>query len=495
MQIGAIQKTDNTNFKGSLDSAITATLRTFDKNPMVNAVGIDLVAMVGPRTFIDAKKRNKYAGAETFIREFMSTLTTCLVANYIARGISHIANKTYQPQTQINPKSWFSNDSLEFLQEAHKNTISTEDYVKNVINTLPDDFNYSELIEEKDWKKFKWQNKNYEGIEKRITNKETLADELTKIINDKNLTKSDRKNLSFILDLRTTNIIGKDSVNIEIRGKKLQSSVANLLRDTIDMGRDIFTKSEKEQKALIEKIIKVNKVKNLGAVALTSALGLMSQRINRKITEKRTGTKGFVGDVNYTQNVGCKKSTKDNSALFWAEKVGASLGIIALALGVMKVKSPKDFVKKLELTGPVTSGNAIKTVYASTLTGRFLASDNKDELRESATRDYFGFLNWLVLGGFAAKGTANLFDKQRKDLFFETKAGKGLKHWLNDVQLKSHNEIAVRGAAFAKKNMKKLNLAHVAGLAYSTVALGICLPLLNIWLTNRKNMKSGSDLC
>ena len=158
----------------------------------------------------------------------------------------------------------------------------------------------------------------------------------------------------------------------------------------------------------------------------------------------------------------------------------------------MKVKSPKDFVKKLELTGPVTSGNAIKTVYASTLTGRFLASDNKDELRESATRDYFGFLNWLILGGFAAKGTANLLDKQRKDLFRETKAGKGLKHWLNDVQLKSHNEIAVRGAAFAKKNMRKLNLAHVAGLAYSTVALGICLPLINIWVTNKKNSKCNS---
>ena len=76
MQINAIQETDNINFKGPLDSVITTTLRTFDKNPMVNAVGIDLVAMVGPRTFIDAKKRNKYAGAETFIREFMSTLTT-----------------------------------------------------------------------------------------------------------------------------------------------------------------------------------------------------------------------------------------------------------------------------------------------------------------------------------------------------------------------------------------------------------------------------------
>ena len=54
------------NFKGPLDGIVTNTLRTLDTNPMANAVGIDLFAMVGPRTYIDTKERNKYAGAETF---------------------------------------------------------------------------------------------------------------------------------------------------------------------------------------------------------------------------------------------------------------------------------------------------------------------------------------------------------------------------------------------------------------------------------------------
>ncbi|MBR1776589.1 hypothetical protein IJ750_05910 [bacterium] len=485
MQVNNIQTIKN-NFKGPLDSPITSALRTFDKNPMVNAVGIDLVAMVGPRTFVDAKKRNKYAAAETFTREFMSTLTTCLVANYIARGIAHTANKTINPKHQINPKSWFSNDSLEFLQEANKNAKNINEYVKNVVNTLPNDFQYKELIEEKDWKNFKWQNEKYKDIEKRIVDKDTLIKELTNIIEDKSLTKSDRKKLSFILDLRTTNLIGKDSVNLKLNDKKLSASTVNLMRDIIDMGRDIFSKSPEEQKILIEKIIKTNKIKNLGAVAITSVLGLISQRINRKITEKRTGTKGFVGDVDYNKQVEKKSSNKDNSTSFLLKRIGASLGIVIMALGVMKVKSPKDFIKKLELTGPVTSGNAIKTVYASTLVGRFMASDNSTELRESVTRDYLGFLNWLVLGGFAAKGAANLMDLKRKNLFHETKKGKGIKHWLYDVSLKSHNEIAVEGKNFAKKNMWKLNLAHAAGLAYSTIALGILLPMLNIWVTKRK---------
>lgn len=95
-------------------------------------------------------------------------------------------------------------------------------------------------------------------------------------------------------------------------------------------------------------------------------------------------------------------------------------------------------------------------------------------------------MNWLVLGGFAAKGVANLLDKKQENLFNINKKGKGIKHWLNDISLKTHAEIAAKGKDFARKNIWKLNVAHVAGLAYSTVALGIILPLINIKLANRK---------
>ena len=115
----------------------------------------------------------------------------------------------------------------------------------------------------------------------------------------------------------------------------------------------------------------------------------------------------------------------------------ASLGMAAMAIGVMRIKSLKDFVKKLEFNGPVNSGNVIKTVYASTLIGRFLASQNQDELRETVTRDYLGFLSWLVLGGFFAKGIAQTFDPKMEKLFNITGSSKGIKHWLKDVSLKA----------------------------------------------------------
>ena len=292
------------------------------------------------------------------------------------------------------------------------------------------------------------------------------------------------------------NALGAGNVSTEYKEKTLSTTIGNLLRDTVDFGHDILTNKNVEKGSAINKILKINKIKSVGALVIASTLGLTNQYINRKITEKRTGKKGFVGDNNFAQQVADNSTPKTTTEQpkkdkkFIAEKLIASLGMIAMAGAVMKVKSPRDFVKKLEFTGPVTSGNAIKTVYASTLIGRFLASDNKDELRESTTRDYLGFLNWLVLGGFASKGVANLLDRKKESLFNVSKEGKGIKHWLNDISLKSHKEIASKGSEFAKKNMWKLNLAHISGLAYSTLALGVLLPKLNIFITNMKNKNS-----
>lgn len=153
---------------------------------------------------------------------------------------------------------------------------------------------------------------------------------------------------------------------------------------------------------------------------------------------------------------------------------------------VMNIKNTKDFFKKLEFTGPTTSGNAIKTVYGALILGRFFASKDNTELRETVVRDYLGFLNWLVLGGFVAKGVGNLLDKDRKALFNTSKEGKGVKHWLNDVSLKTHSEIVAQGGKDIKKNLRKLNVAHISGLAYSALMLGILLPKLNISMTKHK---------
>ena len=127
-----ILNNNNITFRGPLDGAVTNILRTCDMNEMVNAVGLDVGAMVVPRAYYDTKARNEYAGAETFFREISGTFINCLSAGILAKFIAKIAAK--DSKVQINPNSWYSNNSLETLKEAwHGND---EGYVKNVFENL-----------------------------------------------------------------------------------------------------------------------------------------------------------------------------------------------------------------------------------------------------------------------------------------------------------------------------------------------------------------------
>lgn len=499
-------------FTGPLDGLITQSLITIDTNPMVNAALVDVFAMVIPRTYVDTKKRNKYAGAETFFRELTGTIIVCLSSGVIAKGISHLYNKFVSPKTKVNPNSWVTNDGLNLLKHSwDRSENNTEKYVSNIFSNLSGtdgrenstwkgiNWENTQWLDDEHWNYIKWENQKFNNIQKRLRNKDNIIHTFSEIIENKSIAKNDAKNIIKIIEHRINNALKvSNSISVNFEGKSLNSSLTNLLRDTYDLGKNVFTDKHVNIEAAINKLTKINKVKTLGALAAASTLGLTNQYINRKITKKRTGSDAFVGEVDYNKMVNKKskinnaKQTKEKNLVFW--KLLASAGILGLSAFVMKIKNPSDFIKKLEFTGPITSGNAIKTVYTATLVGRFLAAKNKTELRESTTRDYLGFLNWLVLGGFAAKGVANLLDKGQNNLFNIHKTGKGLKHWLNDISLKSHAEVAAKGEIFAQKNIWKLNLAHASGLAYSTIALGLLLPLLNIAITKHEHKKHIRDV-
>jgi len=484
----------NPNFKCG---ALTAVLGALDTNPMANAVVLDLGTMVAPRTYFDTKERNKYAGAETFLREISGTFINCLSAGLLGVMLAKTAANFVEPGVKINTNSWFSDDSIKVLKSAWDNSgNNTKKYVENVFeNITARDGNKKVKFSDIDWGKTQWQNvkgvnfdnPKYKTTAQKLTSREGFIQTFSEIINDRAITNHDKKELLNLIEKRLTNALKANrELNVNIGGHSLDATLGNIIRDTYDMGKDVFTNKNVDINAVLGKIKKVNNIKIFGALSLASLLGISAQRINRKITEKRTGKKGFVGEVDYLES---KTSQKDNSAKLWIKKIAASIGMAAMVLGVMKVKNPADFVKKLQFTGPVSTGNAIKTVYASTIIGRFLAADSGNELRESVVRDYFGFLNWLVLGGFAAKGVANILDPKKENLFNINKEGKGIKHWLNDLTLKTHDEIYAQGKTFAKKNIWKLNLAHIGGLAYTTLMLGMLLPKINIKMTKNAHDK------
>lgn len=481
------------NFRGPIDAPLTQGLAALSTNPMLNASLVDVFAMGLPRTIVEYKERNKYAGFEMAFREFTGTFIACFSAGLFGQMINKTMSKRIQPEIKVNKNSWASNNTIDVLNQINK---SGKNYSKNLFNSLSGlnkneeqawnkiNWDKIEWYDKEAWNNLKWDNKELEGVHNKIKSEKSIIETFDKLISDEKLSKNDSKNLQNILTERVINAVGTESnITLKSGDKSITSTVQNILRDSIDMGKNVFSANESEK--TIVKLKKLNKVKTLGALTLSIVLALTNQAINRYITQKRTGSKEFVGNMDYENHIGNNSQTDKKKNLNF-NKVLASAGFVAMLAKVMNIKNTKDFFKKLEFTGPTTSGNAIKTVYGALILGRFFASKDNTELRETVVRDYLGFLNWLVLGGFVAKGVGNLLDKDRKDLFNTSKEGKGVKHWLNDVSLKTHSEIAAQGGKDIKKNLRKLNVAHISGLAYSALMLGILLPKLNISMTKHK---------
>lgn len=481
------------NFRGPIDAPLTQGLAALSTNPMLNASLVDVFAMGLPRTIVEYKERNKYAGFEMAFREFTGTFIACFSAGLFGQMINKTMSKRIQPEVKVNENSWASNNTIDVLNQINK---SGKNYSKNLFNSLSGlnkneeqawnkiNWDKIEWYDKEAWNNLKWDNKDFEGVHNKIKSEKSIIETFDKLISDEKLSKNDSKNLQNILTERVINAVGAESnITLKSGDKSITSTMQNILRDSIDMGKNVFSANESEK--TIVKLKKLNKVKTLGALTLSIVLALTNQAINRYITQKRTGSKEFVGNMDYESHIGNNSQTDKKKNLNF-NKVLASAGFVAMLAKVMNIKNTKDFFKKLEFTGPTTSGNAIKTVYGALILGRFFASKDNTELRETVVRDYLGFLNWLVLGGFVAKGVGNLLDKGRKDLFNTSKEGKGVKHWLNDVSLKTHSEIAAQGGKDIKKNLRKLNVAHISGLAYSALMLGILLPKLNISMTKHK---------
>ena len=486
-------------FKSLLDEPVTQGLALLNTNPMLNASLVDVFAMGLPRTIVEYKERNKYAGAEMAFREFTGTFIACFSAGLFGQMINKTISKRINPEIKVNENSWASNNAIDVLNAINK-TDKTKSYADKIFNFLSGlkgakeqkwteiDWGNINWYDREVWNNYKWDDKNLAGIHNRIKSDESIRETFEKLISDKSLTKKDSKNLQNILTERMINVLGAESnITLKSGDKTLSSTVQNILRDSIDMGKNVFTQKEGEKS--IAKLKNLNKIKTLGALTLSVILALTNQAVNRYITQKRTGSKEFVGNMNYENDLSNKKQVDKKKNLTF-NKILASVGFIAMLAKVMNIKNAKDFFKKLEFTGPTTSGNAIKTVYGALILGRFFASKDNTELRETVVRDYLGFLNWLVLGGFVAKGIGNLLDKNRTKLFNTAKKGKGVKHWLYDVSLKTHSEIMAQGGKEVKQNIRKLNIAHISGLAYSALMLGILLPKLNIFMTKHNQTKA-----
>ncbi|MDD3593193.1 MAG: hypothetical protein PHX18_01035 [Candidatus Gastranaerophilales bacterium] len=490
------------NFRGVLDTTLTKGLAILDTKPMINASVIDVFAMDIPRPIVEYRERNKYAAAEMAFREFTGTFIACFSAGLFGQLINKAASKFVQPKVKVNNNSWASNNILDVLNNVWNTSNKTaKGYVENLLSSLSGfskdkNINWNEINWDKirwydkdAWQKFKWGNKEFENIHTSLKSHQSISEGLTRLITDKTVSGNDSKNLLEIITHRIINAtLSENNITVKNGGKSVTSTIHNVLRDTIDAGQNIFNSSDTE--TILKKLKALNSIKTFGAISLSIGLALTNQALNRYITKKRTGTAAFVGNMDYLSDLNTQNKREDKKKNLNLYKLLAGSGFILMLVKVMNINSLKDLVKRLELTGPATSGHAIKVVFGALVLGRILASKDKTELRETVFRDYMGFLNWLVLGGFVAKGVAQILDPKKENLFNISKPGKGISHWLKNISLKTHAEITAQGGKLVKENIRKLNIAHISGLAYSLLMLGIILPKLNIAMTKKNQTKT-----
>lgn len=461
------------NFKASM-GGLSSALYTLSNNDMLNASFIDVFAMDTPRTIVETKNRGKQAGIEMGFREYTGTFIAEFSAALFAVIASKFISKKIKPDIKVNSGSWITNNGLDVFSEIYKKSDKTiNGYVEKVLNSMSGVVGYEK--------------KSFSELDKEKT--KPVVKKLTNLIaNDKLDKKESKKALTEVQD-EIINLLGADNI-ITIRSGKsgVQSNLTHALRDIVDSGKNIFfTRTKQSSEEVISKLKSMNNLRIGIAIPLSMTLAMTNQYLNRYLTKRRTGIDNFVGENDYAKNVAFKNEKKKEKGL-WLKKL-LSAGIFVFMLSkVMGIKKPADFIKKLEFDGPATSGNAIKTIYGTLILGRIFASKDSTELRETNVRDYLGFLNWLVFGGFVAKGVGQMLDPKKKKLFNVTQKGQGIKHWLKNVSLKSQKEILAQGGN-VKSNLRKLNIAQMSGIAYSAIMLGVLLPKLNIWMTKNGDKK------
>lgn len=537
MKVQKIQQQQNNNlqqntpaqFKGAGDSF----LRYLATNQAVGANGVDLCFMVIPRTGSDMIRRGPLAGFETLRREIMGTINDSLIGVYgMAAGVLAASlmgfNKKYG--TKVNG-IYAAPETLNILAENKagqlKNGKTQADYLKETLRNLKaynptsanaDKDGFVKLSESTVDKAAEFLDKALN--ETKATDKKSKFETWTKV-----KTANSRQLISNII---TSDTGAQSQYVLESADKKISSrtNLETLLNDIFKVSDNFNKEKVKEafeeqikagkgiqDNAYLKSLNKFLKTKALGGFLIGSAVGLSVQPINMYISKLKTGSDGFVG---------VEGRSKDKSAGFFGLKCLSAAAFFGMVLGTLGT-GLKGFMGKMAFKGFWPTISQLKGVYGITIISRIMSARDKDELRESLTKDTLGFLSWLVLGDFVNKITANGLNKEvlnfrqadknsnkakrifnaslktRDEILIETLAkhgvsttkeeggklvAKSFKEMMGDL-----NKLPEQLRKTTKKKLGVLNKAQLAGYLFSGLVLGLGIPNLNIYITNRLDAK------
>lgn len=500
-------KKERPQFTGFTDYA-TLGLRFLDTNQAWGANAVDLGSMVIPRTAVDMANRGPAAGMETGRREASGTINHSLVGVYGTIAGLLLATSLNSKYGIKAHKLFIDDDTLELLGKAWDKQVKAGN--ANPLDAyLKDVFKNAETRVGEEWKSIPEDKIN--DIVKRYSEAIKAQDAPTTISKD---LKAYAKSV----------IMGSTGSENSFRLAKNQetNSISNILDNIYNASRTFVNKkvsdtfkasSDINSNAFIKALKHMNLRRSMLGIGIASAVGMSIQPLNIYITKKKTGSDGFVG---------VEGREKDNSKAFKVMKAAAAAifgtGIIA-TIGTKG--GLKGLAKKIQFKGLIPTLDQFKFIYGVTIMSRFAVARDKDELRESIVKDTLGFFNWLILGNFVAKMTANAMDQNLLN-YSEKEHGKGFFNKILKAPMVTRDEVLHRGLKAAgidtiengkaltfkqmlsklndskvssairketKGKMRALSIAQVAGYLYSGLVLGVGIPKLNIYMTNKSEAK------
>lgn len=510
MNIQPINPQTKQNISPNFTSAFevgSAALRFLDTNQAWGANAVDLCSMVIPRTTVDFINRGPAAGTETARRESMGTFNHSMVGVYgtsAGLALASLFNKKYGIRAD---KIFANNRTVDIManywNEARKVSDNPEVYVKAFTDKIADNIKFfnTNAAGEDGYIKM--------SHEAKVEFSRALSDKLLNS-NSKTIEKDFQKYLHTLMvsdtGAETKVLLAGKNFSADNSLKTLISNVYNVSKTFLEKGVDEMFKNGGAENPFIKGLKVLNIKRSVAGLGIAAAVGMSTQPINMYLTKRKTGSDGFVG---------VEGRKKDDSINF---KLLKGIGFLAFATGAISTitTKPQKLLSKIQFQGMTPTVNQLKLVYGLTIASRLLAARDKDELRESAVKDSLGFLNLLVLGTLVTKGVARGFDKSLINV--TKKNSKNFFKWIVNSSLKTRDEVLCSalkiqgrdtvkdGKAIpfkelikladkdTKAKLRVLNLSQAIGYLYSGLVLGIGVPKLNIYMTNKSEAKRKAKL-
>jgi len=527
------QNNNSPQFKGAEQFLMMAAkpLQMLEADPIKGVVFLDVTTAIAPNTAIDTVERNPAQGFETFRRESSGLVINCLLPGVAVVGTAFaLKNSILGNEFKHIPaqRIWANDETLTESAATWKKVAGETDKEKRVRSFIEENF-----------KRIK---PNAESLMVKGTDAEQKAakesvQNALKILSDAILDPNPPQEKGFMASIGNgikkakNSIFGEPKMELGISNAKLNEVAGHLskaygqstgveitrlvqndktgktfstdmkkyIRDNFSLARAFDDKAIATHGVdkFTERMQKLLKVKSGATMVGVGALALAMHTINRKITEKMTGRKGYSGYKNI--DGGNVQSPEDKGKLFGGKLLASAwFGSLAfLSMGVPELKM-------FNFAAPTTTMHQARALSLVTDIGRVNAASDKNELKDTMMRDTLIFANLYVLGDIVksaiVQGVQSHYKSKGVDLNLLNESAKPTKkdsfvkhfnYWVKGKSVKSIEEIEgtiAKGASVQKRKNVVIG-ASLASLGYSLGALGIIAPIMIAKITNHNRDK------